>query len=435
MYKIYGSKSRDLEFRWFTHQYGDGWELWRELAAKWINGFDNGVDQHRAAIIRFMENYLVPNFICTPHQYLFEKAPDYREFIQSENLSENYKVRQINEISTFIDWIITHEFSEPNDNGALIPLVCNPVAKERAFVRYGETVYSPLPYTYIQELRKILCPKENGNFSDWTWAINQTGNKRENGYNNGRLGDWFYVDESLIDKNDPDCVWRAVEIDKPKKIRINGYTQLFNPGSKIYQLWSPVRAVVLWLKLHLPLRTYQVRMLDSGEADTWRFENNQWVSNQKNKFSLGSKKQPWQKGVFRRIRVPEIGDIMTGLYINTNKTADRNKETIDRGYVIPWEHRLVLYWMEKLRNWQEKYNPICKPTSIHSLDLKHFGSTKTEVQREAIGDICFLFRNAAEPNPSNRTKPMGAVLLLRHCTPYVSVMIAVRANEKRAVLW
>ena len=30
---------------------------------------------------------------------------------------------------------------------------------------------------------------------------------------------------------------------------------------------------------------------------------------------------------------------------------------------------------------------------------------------------------------------LGAVLLLRHCTPYVSVMIAVRANEKRAVLW
>ncbi len=32
-------------------------------------------------------------------------------------------------------------------------------------------------------------------------------------------------------------------------------------------------------------------------------------------------------------------------------------------------------------------------------------------------------------------KTTGAVLLLRHCTPYVSVMIAVRANEKRAVLW
>jgi hypothetical protein len=36
-------------------------------------------------------------------------------------------------------------------------------------------------------------------------------------------------------------------------------------------MWSPVRWVALLAKLILPLRTLQVRMLDSGEADTWRY--------------------------------------------------------------------------------------------------------------------------------------------------------------------
>ncbi|MBF4286127.1 VPA1269 family protein, partial [Vibrio anguillarum] len=133
-------------------------------------------------------------------------------------------------------------------------------------------------------------------------------------------------------------------------------------GEHFYVIWSPVRAMALYLKLQLPLRTFQVRMLDSGEADTWRYESGQWIKNDVNDFVEGSEKRPWQKGVFHRIITPDIGDVMTGLYINTNKTADKNKDEITRGYVIPWQHEDVLYWLEKLRNWQQKYNPITEST-------------------------------------------------------------------------
>ena len=408
MATVFGSKMQDLEFRWFTNAYGDGWDIWRSLVSEWIGNFDYGIDQRRSAVTRFLEEYLVPNFIFTPQQYFFEAVPDYRQFIETTGLSVAYQVRQINEISIFIDWVIDKEYSEPNDNGVIVALVNNPIDKEKSPIKKGETVYSPLPYSYIQDLRKLLCPNDNGYFSDWTWAISQTGNKRENGSDNGRLGDWFYVDKSLIEENDPDCVWREIRIEKDKIVLIGGVRSILKKGTYAYQLWSPVRAMVLYIKLHLPLRTYQVRMLDSGEADTWRYVNGQWQLNKKYDFASGSERAPWQKGVYRRIRVPEIGDIMSGLYINTNKTADRHKEEIDRGYVIPWEHKLVLRWLEKLRNWQEKYNPINGQTSIHSLDIKHFGSTKTEVQREAIGDICFLFRNASDTSVIERQKPIAA---------------------------
>ncbi|WP_223934095.1 VPA1269 family protein, partial [Aeromonas caviae] len=37
-----------------------------------------------------------------------------------------------------------------------------------------------------------------------------------------------------------------------------------NQKVTLHQIWSPVKAMVIFMKLHLPLRTYQVSMLDSG---------------------------------------------------------------------------------------------------------------------------------------------------------------------------
>ena len=144
---------------------------------------------------------------------------------------------------------------------------------------------NPLPYRYIQDLRQILCPLPDKaeltvieqnlpqgesllpsyhyrHFKHWTWAQEQAGQRKSG-------GDWFEVEPDLIDKSDPDCVWRTKEVTRDNK-RIT-----------LHQIWSPVKAMVIFMKLHLPLRTYQVRMLDSGEADTWRYESGRWKLNDK----------------------------------------------------------------------------------------------------------------------------------------------------------
>lgn len=36
-------------------------------------------------------------------------------------------------------------------------------------------------------------------------------------------------------------------------------------------------------------------MLDSGEADTWRYEQGQWQINDVHKFAEGNEKRPWKK--------------------------------------------------------------------------------------------------------------------------------------------
>lgn len=112
-------------------------------------------------------------------------------------------------------------------------------------------------------------------------------------------------------------------------------------------------------------------------------------------FALGSEKRPFGKGIFRRIHDTMTGLYSTGLYINTNKTADQNKDELERGYIIPWQNEEVLYWLEKLRNWQEKYNPIAKPTDCKTLMRKHTGQTKSKKQLESMGEIGFLFRDAS----------------------------------------
>ncbi|MBE9402548.1 hypothetical protein IQR32_14805 [Acinetobacter albensis] len=146
-------------------------------------------------------------------------------------------------------------------------------------------------------------------------------------------------------------------------------------------------------------------MLDSGEADTWRYESGKWQLNNKHDFVLGNKKRPFAKGVFHRIQDTMIGQYSTGLYINTNKTADNNKDDLERGYIIPWQNEEVLYWLEKLRNWQEKYNPIENPTACTKLLTKHTGRKKSEFQLKNMGEISFLFRDASAKG-DDRIKPI-----------------------------
>ena len=329
--------------------------------------------------------------ICTTDEFLsiLKKTINYSGFLTKLS---NHSV-------DFVDWIIEQDYSEELPNGLLKPLYVNPLTKVYRNVSYTETCYNPLPYKYIVELRNILCPKpENGHFEDWEWAYGRTGNGTQS-------GDWVELAEGqkdLIDKNDPDCVWKVIKRRRSSKFR------------DVYFVWSPVAAMAVFLKLHLPVRLYQVRMLDSGEADTWRYEKGEWVHNKKHLFVQGSIKTHFSKGIFKRHYDHGLEAHSTGLYFNTNKTSDRNKDELDRGYTIPWQHEIVLYWLEKLRNWQEKYNPIEVPTDPTTLKKKHTGSLKSEQSLSEMGSICFLFRSAQAKNPSDREKPITTGIIERN---------------------
>lgn len=315
-----------------------------------------------------------------------------------------------NVINNFLNFVLLSECSEADDYGRPVVLseFHNPVLRRSnsGIVKLDESVYSPLPYGYIDELRQMLA--SGPHFRDWIWAQSALGaqiGKR------GRVAPgWFEVTQDQIDKDDPDCVWRV----RPRRRYAGG----------VLEMWSPVRWVALLIKLILPLRNLQVRMLDSGEADTWRFDSTVKYSAspwQLNTHPLaqhlegGSERRPLQQGVFRRSRSLIGGeDISTVLYINTNKTADIGRSGPEKGYLLPWiaggpVYSDAFYWLEKLRNWQSKYNPINFRTSWTELDNRHI-PVKSEVQLAGYPDACFLFR-LPEARTGERHLPLVDITL------------------------
>ncbi|TXM93890.1 VPA1269 family protein [Methylobacterium sp. WL116] len=152
-------------------------------------------------------------------------------------------------------------------------------------------------------------------------------------------------------------------------------------------VWNPVRAYLVLLKLYLPLRTHQVRMLDSGEGDRDVIDasSRTWVKN-----GFGVALSEADQGVLRRIWDPERTSWFTGIFVNTNKTQDRVGD-VDQGYVIPWENEQVIRLVLDLREWQVRYNPLTCPTPFEHLPDA----------REASSDVVactparyYLFRDA-----------------------------------------
>lgn len=394
--------------------HGSRWNHWVELMVSYMEKQSSTIGDKRYALIAFYR-YLAD---CAPYAWnLFSfftgengHLCSSTEFIKHSGVGSAKANTYSKLIESFIDGIIAD--CDITENGDNYRLFNNPMKTSGKRNNHSaETNKTPLPMRYVKDLRQIVCPypagikKQDGtinsamlekcNFSDWTWA-QELDARTDN--TTGQTGDWFFVDESMIDKSDPDCVWRVYD---GRCVSKRGQ----------YQIWSPVKWALVWLKLQLPLRTYQARMLDSGEADTWRYEKGQWVENNRHPFVVGSIKRPSAKGIFKRIFDSYTEEYSTGLYINTNKTADQNKDEIDRGYTIPWQHEEVLYWLEKLRNWQEKYNPIDKPTPWTELTTYHLKNAKSTEQLAGMGETCFLFRDPSVRG--DKDKPVSDVYFAR----------------------
>ena len=386
-------RDTDTSMGWVAREYPQ-LDSWRVLAVEWLKGETLGLGVRLSALVAFLERYLIQQGLPLDPAVLLAHNTVSPSFYQVACPDSEKGIKYNNCIHAFLHFVLLREFSAPGDDGqpVISPAFRNPVPRmsSSCLPRRDESVHSPLPYGYIDELRQMLAAGPH--FRDWQWVQSALGFK--SGRRKGEAQDWFAVTADLIDQNDPDCVWR-------ERPMTNGVR---------LEMWSPVRWVALLVKLILPLRTMQVRMLDSGEADTWRYADGAWSLNP-SRLAQGSERRPLQQGVFRRSTVLADGEaVSTVLYINTNKTADIAKSGPEKGYILPWSsggpvHQDVFYWLEKLRNWQEKYNPVSRRTSWSALDGRHI-KAKSEVQLAGYPDACFLFR-MPEARNGERHLPVG----------------------------
>lgn len=418
-------KNFDMTLAWVTQARPD-LEEWRSFAAEWLAQENRGVDSRLKALALFFDRYLIGQNLPTAPSYLFSRkslVPDFyvtccaKSKDGDENAGERAATNN-NRVSDFLEWVLKNHFSHEDDDGVPVvsPAYRNPVpyrSHSGGWVN-RESVHSPLPFGFIEDMRLMLA--QGPTFRDWTWAQNALGAQANSV---GRdANDWFAVNESDIDKDDPDCVWRL---------------RRYEAGHSEYQMWSPVRWVALLFKLQLPLRVLQVRMLDSGEADTWRYADGKWIENE-HELAEGTIRRPLAQGLFRR--VDHLKDVTQPaiLYVNTNKTADQKKSGPAKGYEVPWPcsgpiHQNPFYWAERLRNWQEKYNPITRRTSWSELKATHI-PIKSEAQLATYPDACFLFRLRELPM-GERHLPMGINALNR---PWYELLLALQERLNKTGL-
>lgn len=417
--------SHDLSFAWLVRDHGAQWEEWRCHFATYLHTVDKGLDKQLNALRSFTQHYLLAlNFPSSPTSFLERRAVVPEVFPATYARARGEASKLNNYLRDFIDWLLSNHYSLPDDHGR--PVVCpeyhNPVPRmsHGRDVR-SESVRSALPYAYLTRLREILAP--GAHFGDWIWAQRALGiDLNEDGKvltNQGKTADWFEIDPSVINPEDPDCVWRTRTIGR----RQDPFTGKRTTNLTFTELWSPVRSVALLTKLHVPLRSSQVRWLDSGEADTWRYQTTGRVGPERDHLAPGApwpvdwtinngrlvegdERHPVMRGVFRRIQDHEFHTLSTGLFVNTNKTADADVSGDEKGYLIPWQKEDLLYWLEKLRNWQENYNPISAPVAWSTLKAKHLGPLKSKAALARYSDTCFLFRDAAAKG-EDRKKPIS----------------------------
>lgn len=121
-------------------------------------------------------------------------------------------------------------------------------------------------------------------------------------------------------------------------------------------------------------------------------------------------------------QVMRIGAV---LYFNTNKTGDIDKERDDSGYVMPWEKRDALELFARLRDWQEKYNPVRGPTQWS--DIAELKAAKHVDDLLKLGSNYFLFRD-----PCNRHRPDFPVTDVRLRNLWLKLMEELERRMQRS---
>ncbi|TKG11709.1 VPA1269 family protein [Vibrio sp. F13] len=361
-YDFWGTP-RPYQVKYFT----DDWKLWAEKITEFLKKARGG-DTKAKDLCEFVREYIQPNNLGNcPLEFLTRKSTNIQPMLELlEQVPVTRKKKWIYSINEFLDWVILkYLIVEDEETGevAHIKGAKNPLGHVNYNGEYNvqsvnETNKLALPYQYVKDGREWIFPDDSItkklNFSDLAHLHNFP-------------ADWVLVDdESLLDKKDPDCVFKV-------------------EGGRTY-LWLPAYWTYTYSLMQLPARGMQIVYCDSGEADSEiaDFKNGQviWKKNKTKLVGL----------TVRQGMVSKSGKDEFGVHYTSNKTKFDGS-----GYTIPFMPIELAYWLIKLRKWQQKYNPIKEP--MKWLDCERTNLNETQLKQKGVN--CFLFRDYREQEPGN----------------------------------
>ncbi|WP_065204330.1 gamma-mobile-trio integrase GmtZ, partial [Shewanella woodyi] len=385
---------------------------WRNLFDSFMKHTQRGLVAKKRACVVFICKFIIENNNPPkPEVFLLRTTiinkNHYEEFLNYFGDKDKAKFHVI--VIEFLNYCLEQLCSLEDEDEVLIhPNFSNPLSRFQSPLleikanKLSESDKPLLAYTYVVKAKEWILPPESTNLSDLNHLHDLV------------PSDWFDVDLSLIDKQDPDCVYRFVEKDRREGKHTSGLIGTYN--QKVCQIWCPSRFLALYALLSVPARGQQILWSDSGEADKRVPEivngEVQWL---KNEGSLAgqTKKQGFIK---------EYSNNDQGLHFTTNKTSYQ-----EGGYDIPWVPDNFDYWMIKLRNWQSKYNAIVKPTKWTELDLRVLIGNRILEQR---GANCFLFRMGNSKQPHQQPIFSKALAYVLHQIEYKDNPLTNVVNDK-----
>jgi hypothetical protein len=356
--------------------YKDRWVNWHRFVGKqeplntgnirapylpWKDAIDEfmkssrGADTKVASLCRFVRYYIQKYALGTsPEAFLTSPKIDLKLFdaFTSEQ-SDNNARYIIAAVKEFCDHILLRKLTVEDEDTSelvLVPNARNPFAA----VQYGgsgsggnlgESSKPALAYQFVHAMGEWMVPDTAQTYADL-------------GHLQVFDADWVEVDPSIVDPDDPDCVFKQE----------HGKTKMWNPVS-----WMHTFALA-----SVPARGKQLGYNDSGEGDREIPDvvdgKIVWV---RNTSALAGTTE--DQGFIKRYPDEQIG-----MHFTSNKTSSDGL-----GYNVAWMPQKLAIWMIRLRKWQAKYNPISRPMPW----LECVRTDLNETQRKARGANCFLFRD------------------------------------------
>lgn len=317
-------------------------------------------------LCRFVRLFIIPfDQSKSPHEFLTQQQFDLKPFRDLiETLSTNHMKRKIVvSVNEFLDYIIDTDLTEEDEETGVVTRIANarnpcsllltqqdPVSANTR----SETTKPCLPYHFVKKAQEWIIPLEASTFRDLEHLQRFD-------------ADWLKVDISLIDPSDPDCIYRV------------------NEDGQVL-LWSPIDWIHTYTLTKLPLRGRQIAYNDSGEADEYIADIDSngkivWLKNQ----------SAWAGLTKNQSFILRMEGDQLGTFTTTNKTNNNGA-----GYSIPWMPEELAYWLVRLRKWQQKYNPISKPSAW--VQCKR--TNMNQLQLKSRGINCFLFRRMGDFEPA-----------------------------------
>lgn len=353
---VHFSERRDPTFFWAEKH--APLKSWRGAMVDWLAQLTSRTVAVEAGNLLLDYALATSGHVPTPEVFCRRsgRAPNFTEWAKG---TRRPTAGVLNKVRQFFEWYLDTHLSAPDDRGRCVrsPEHFNPIAVAKGKSHRHVTHRDAMPTRYLRELRSILMD------NDWEWA---RGFRRD------------YVDQ--VD-------------------RISGERT---------KVWCPVRATALALKLMLPLRTFQVRMLDSGEGDNFVLGEQGWEKNSGAHAPTDGLRV--SQGFLRRIEDRLTKEPMTGLYVNTNKTSASCSE---RGYEIPWTHKEVIGVVRQLVAWQSKHNEVdaALPWSlVDDAEVQLSGTDKSGAAFFLMRYPCAAKRTANQPITTSPIKNLWTSL-------------------------